>query len=203
NLTYANNELNTVGANNIRNIGLYMQGVNGATVSDNTVGNFSTVDAENKTGIWLASGTINATVSGNTISTLSYSGATAGFAPFGINITPTVASANINVTQNTITNLSTATTQAPPRGIGSIVAGTGGVIIQRNTVQGITNPNVGTWGVFGIDVSSGNNFTIKNNFVSDIKQDMTGGAAFSTSFGVFGIRIGSGHGHVLADNSVN
>ena len=44
NLTYTQNTLNTSGANAIRAVGLYMQGVNGATVSQNSVGNFNNAD---------------------------------------------------------------------------------------------------------------------------------------------------------------
>ena len=40
NLVYTENDLSTSGANAIRNVGLYMQGVNGATVSQNTVEQF-------------------------------------------------------------------------------------------------------------------------------------------------------------------
>src|SRR5205085_1972420 len=65
NLTYTQNTVNTSGVNAVRNVALYMQGVNGATVSQNTVGNLDKTNDENDIGIWLASGTINATVSGN------------------------------------------------------------------------------------------------------------------------------------------
>ena len=201
NLTYANNELNTVGANAIRNVALYMQGVNGATVSDNIVSDLVPSNDENDVGIWMASGTINGTISGNTVSNLNYTG-TLGAAPIGINVTPAIAGSNINVTRNTVTNIQTLGGTAV-RGIASAAAGSGDIVIQRNTVQTVYNNNTTTFGAYGIDVAAANNFTVKNNFVSDVHFNMSGGAAFSTQFGIFGIRIGAGTGHVVADNSVN
>ena len=107
NLVYTGNDLTTSGANAIRQVGLYMQGVNGATVTNNTVGNFKTATAENDVGIWLATGTINATMSGNTVSGLSYTG-TGSQAPIGINVTPVVTgNANDVISQNSVSNLAT------------------------------------------------------------------------------------------------
>ena len=83
NLTYTQNTLNSAGASAIRNVALYMQGVNSATVSNNTIANIDKTNDENDYGIWLATGSINATVSGNTITTLGYTGIS-GFAPAGI-----------------------------------------------------------------------------------------------------------------------
>ncbi|MBS1792677.1 MAG: hypothetical protein JSS81_02415 [Acidobacteria bacterium] len=200
NLVYTQNTLNTSGANAIRNVGLYMQGVNGATVTNNTVGSFNTTNDENDVGIWLATGTINATVSGNTVSTIGYTG-TGAFAPIGINVTSSVAATNNLVARNTVSAISTSGgTQV--RGI--VVAGaTSDLVIERNSVTGVNNTNTGTFGAYGIDISGGNNIAVRNNFVSNITGDMTGGSAFSTTFGIFGIRVGAGTGHVIAGNSVN
>jgi hypothetical protein len=201
NLTYTQNTLNTSGANAIRAVGLYMQGVNGATVSQNSVGNFNNADGENDVGIWLASGTINGTVSSNTIATLGYAG-TSGFAPVGINITSSTAGTNNNISGNSISDISTNGTTAV-RGILVSGAATGDMTIQRNNVQGILNTNTGTYGAFGMDISGGNNILVKNNFVSNLNHDMTGGIAFDTTFGVVGIRVGSGTGVQVYHNSVN
>ena len=200
NLVYTQNTVNTVGANAIRNVALYMQGVNGATVSNNTVGNLDKTNDETDVGIWLATGTINATVSGNTVATLGYTG-TGAFAPIGINVTPGATATSNNVTGNEVSDISTGGSTTV-RGIA--VSGTAAdLTIQKNNVHGIFNANTGTFGVYGIDISAGNNIVVKNNFVSDVRFDMTGGAAFSTTFGVFGIRVGSGNGILVYDNSVN
>ena len=201
NLVYTGNDLTTSGANAIRNVGLYMQGVNGATVSNNTIGNFDAATAENDTGIWLATGTINATVSGNTVSGLSCT-ASSG-APIGINVTPVVTgNANDVISQNSVSNLATLGSSQ----IFGISAGnTSGdaITVDRNNVQNIQNNNTGTFGAFGIQINGGNNHVVKNNFVSNINHNMTGGAAFSTTFGVFGISVQTGTGHKVYDNSVN
>ncbi|MBK9984663.1 MAG: hypothetical protein IPP15_20250 [Saprospiraceae bacterium] len=201
NLTYTQNTVNTSGANAIRNVGLYMQGVNGATVSNNTIGNFSNTDGENDIGIWLATGTINATVSNNTVATVGYTG-TSAFAPIGINITSGTAATNNNITGNSVSDIST-NGSSQVRGISVTGATTGDLTIQKNNVQGIINTNTGTFGAYGIDISGGNNVVVKNNFVSNVNFNMTGGAAFSTTFGIFGIRVGSGTGHKIYHNSVN
>ncbi|HXU46805.1 MAG TPA: hypothetical protein VN783_14855, partial [Thermoanaerobaculia bacterium] len=200
NLVYTQNTVNTSGANAVRDVALYMQGVNGATVSQNTVGNIDKVNDENDVGIWLATGTINATVSGNTVSGIGYTGAS-GFAPIGINVTSSVAATNNVVTGNNVSDISTAgSTQV--RGI--VVAGaTSDLTIEKNNVQGIINTNTGTFGAYGMDISGGNNVTVKNNFVSNVSFNMTSGGAFSTTFGIFGIRVGAGTGHKIYYNSVN
>ncbi len=198
NLVYTQNTLNTSGANAIRNVGLYMQGVNGATVSLNTVGNFNNTEGENDTGIWLATGTGNTTVSGNTVNNLGMT-LTTGFAPFGIRESSGLAASGNNFDGNTVTNLSTTGST----GLRGITVSSGGVTVQSNKIQGILNNNTGTFGAFGIDVTAGNDAVIKNNFVSDVNHNMTGGAAFGPDFGVVGIRLGAGTGHKVYNNSVN
>lgn len=198
NLVYTENTLTTSGANAIRNVGLYMQGVLGATVSQNTVGNFSATEGENDTGIWLASGTGNSTVSGNTVNNLGMT-LTTGFAPFGIRESSGLAASGNNISGNTVTNLTTTGST----GLRGIALSSTGVTVQANRIQGIINNNTGTFGSFGIDVIAGNGAVIKNNFVSDVNHNMTGGAAFGPDFGVIGIRMGAGTGHRVYSNSVN
>ena len=203
NLTYTQNTLNTTGANAIRSVSLYMQGVNGATVTNNTVGNTDKTNDENDAGIWLASGTINATVANNTVSSIGYTG-TGAFGAIGINITSGVAGSNNNINGNSVSNISSngGSTGSLARGI--VVSGaTSDLTIQRNDIQNINNTSTGTFPAYGIDLTGGNNIVLKNNFISNITGDMTGGAAFSTQFGIFGIRIAAGTGHQVYHNSVN
>jgi hypothetical protein len=194
----SDNSLNTSGTNAIRLVGIYNQGVEGATVSNNSLGNFDATLGENDYAIWLAPGTKNTIVSNNTITNLGMT-LTTGFAPRGIvESSGLVASGNI-ITNNSISNLTTTGSTAI---IGIDVAG-GGTIIERNKVSGIINNNTGTYGAYGINISANNNSIIRNNFVSNINGDMTGGGAFSTGFGIFGIRIAAGTGHQVYFNSVN
>lgn len=204
-LLLTQNSLNTSGANSIRLVGLYVQGTDGATISNNTVGNFSAADAENDTGIWMATGASNTTVSGNTVTTLGMISSTTAFAPFGIReSTGLVASGNL-ISGNTITNLSSngsdLSTTVTVFGIDN---SSGGTIIEKNNVSNINQVNTGTFGAVGINVSAGSNTIIRNNFVSNVSQVMTGGFSFDTNFGVFGIKIsGGGSGHAVYHNSVH
>jgi uncharacterized repeat protein (TIGR01451 family) len=198
NLVYTQNKLDTSGANAIRNVGLYVQGVLGATVSQNTVGNFSATEGENDTGIWLATGTGNTTVSGNTVTNLGMTLTTA-FAPFGMRESSGLAASGNNFTGNTVTNLTTT----GGTGLRGITVGSNGVTVQANKIQGIINNNNTTFGAFGIDVVAGNDAVIKNNFISDLNHNMSGGLAFGPDFGVVGIRLGAGTGHKVYNNSVN
>lgn len=203
NLVYRDNMLNSTGTNAVRDVGLYMQGVNGATVTNNTVSNMDKASDENDVAIWLATGTINATVSGNTVSGIGYTG-TGAFGAIGINVTSSVASTNNLVTANSISDISSngGSTGSLARGI--VVAGaTSDLTIERNNVTNIKNTSTGTFPAYGMDISGGNNVVVRNNFVSDVSFNMTGGAAFSTQFGIFGIRIGAGTGHQVYHNSVN
>jgi len=103
-LTYANNELNTSGTNAIRHTGLYMQGVNGAMVTNNEIGNFETATGENDFGIWLASGAMNVTVNANRIHDIGYTG-TSGYGAKGIAASTGVTSANVIIANNMIFNM--------------------------------------------------------------------------------------------------
>jgi hypothetical protein len=204
NLTYADNELNTAGANAIRDVGLYMQGVNGATVSGNTVGNFEAAIAENDAGIWLATGTINGTVSGNTLSSINYTG-TAANAPVGINLTPVVVASNNLVRQNNVSNMLSGGSSSAPLIAGiSVTGASGGITIEKNNVQNIGDNNTATWPAVGINVNGGDNITVRNNFINRIFNDQTAGTgAFTPQFGVSGIRVNAGIGHKVYFNSVH
>ncbi|MBS1792678.1 MAG: hypothetical protein JSS81_02420 [Acidobacteria bacterium] len=203
NLLITQNKLDNTGANALRGTGVYVQGADGATVSGNTIGNFDATNDEIDSGVWLATGTVNSTVSGNTVTTLGYTG-TGAFNPIGIRETSGLAAGSgNNITQNTITSLSgTGTTS-----ISGIVVEGGGTIIQRNNIAGVVNASTSTYGAYGINIGSGatvgNNIVVRNNFVSGVTGNMTGGGAFTTTFGIFGIRVAAGTGHVIANNSVN
>ncbi|MCX8015395.1 MAG: hypothetical protein N2748_05180, partial [candidate division WOR-3 bacterium] len=104
------NDLTTSGTNAIRLVGLYLQGVDGATVVGNSIGNFTTVDATtNITGIWLALGTINSLVANNTVGPI-YSN-TGG--PRGIAISTGLTNSNIVISGNTINGVADSTTSIP------------------------------------------------------------------------------------------
>ena len=197
-LNITGNDLTTAGANSFRLVGAYVQGIDGATVSNNSIGNVAnTVDASNITGIWIATGTSNSTISGNTISVLS--GTSSG--PRGIAVSTGVANANLQVINNTVSNLTTPSS-GTPYGI-YLFSTTTGVTIERNKVSSIYNTNTGGYGARAIHVNTGivsSNVTLKNNFVWDVKAT----ADFGTTYWGIGIGVEGATGGVnVYYNSVN
>src|SRR6218665_1048677 len=80
------NDFSASGVDANRLVGIYLQGLDGATVSNNFIGNFETANAEIKRGIWLATATVNSKIESNTITNLGYTGTGAGGAT-GISVT--------------------------------------------------------------------------------------------------------------------
>ena len=67
----------------------------------------------------------------------------------------------------------------------------------------VYNQNTGTYGAYGMNINGGANHTVRNNFISGIIHNMSGGAAFDLTFGVVGIRVaGTSTGHKFYHNSV-
>ncbi|HMM10773.1 MAG TPA: right-handed parallel beta-helix repeat-containing protein [Bacteroidales bacterium] len=99
------NLLNAAGTDAISSIGIYVQGVDGATVSNNTIANFFGLNEWNDMGIYLAAGTRNTTISRNLIHSLKYTG-TGGYGAYGIHISTGVTDANITMANNVIYDIS-------------------------------------------------------------------------------------------------
>ncbi|MBK7432586.1 MAG: hypothetical protein IPI66_00985 [Chitinophagaceae bacterium] len=197
-LLLTGNDLSTSGANSIRLVPLYVQGADGATVSNNTLGNVAnTADASNITGIWFATATINSTISGNTIS--GFSGTTSS--PRGIVVTSGATNSNVNVIGNTITNLSSPST-GTTTGI-FVFSTTGGVRIQQNNISNIKNSNGTGFGSNGIQLGStltAAAIDVFNNYVSDIAANGFNGTAVGDNG--YGIIITAGGGSNLYYNTV-
>ncbi|MCB0522669.1 MAG: hypothetical protein H6577_10810 [Lewinellaceae bacterium] len=198
-LTITGNDLNTSGVNAIRYVGLYVQGVDGSTLSNNNIGNFDTGSAELDRGIWIATSTVNCTISGNNISGLNYAG-TSVYAPIGINLTPNVSNANIDIIDNTITNLTSSGTVAS---IGITVSfATQGVTIRRNKISNIKNTNATGYGAYGIQLASTStaaNISVQNNFI----WDLAGNGSSTLANNAHGIYISAGAGYNIYYNSVS
>jgi len=194
------NLLNTSGANAIRNVGIYLQGVGSGTVNNNTIANFEAVNSEIDRGIWLATGTSGVVITSNTISNMTMTGTTNS--PIGINITTGVTSSNVVISQNNISGITSAGSQAS---MGIQVSGaTGGVTISRNTITNVKNTNTTGWGANGIRLASTlttANIQIENNSISDVAAFGFNGSA-STDNG-YGIIIESGGGYRVYYNSIN
>lgn len=111
---------------------------------------------------------------------------------------------NAEVSGNRIQNMQwfVATAQIAI-GLGNEFANGANAVIEKNVVDGVNNRSTGTFGAYGINLNAGSNNIVRNNSITGITGDMSGGVAFSTSFGIFGIRISVGNGHKIYNNSVN
>jgi len=201
------NDISASGADANRLGGIYVQGADGVTVSNNTLGNFETTNAEIKRGIWFATATVNSSIISNTITNLGYTGTGAGGAS-GITITSgstgASAVANIMVSGNTISNFNSS-------GTGSLFAGiyaggtlTTGMTIINNKINGVKNTNVSGYGAQGIYLSTTSlisNTLVANNIVSGVA-----GYGYATTGGVNdngnGIVVAAGGGYKLYYNTV-
>jgi len=201
------NDLSASGTDAIRLAGVYLQGVDGGTVSNNVIGNFETVSAEIKRGIWFATATVNSSIIANTITNLGYSGTGAGGAS-GISVTSgntgASAAANVVIRGNTISNFTSGGTGALFCGIYAGGTLTNGMIVSNNKVSSIKNTNAGGYGAQGIYIASTSptaNTLVSNNVVSGVS-----GYGYATGGGVNdngnGIVVGSGGGYKFYYNTV-
>jgi len=168
NVLVTGNSLNSTGANAIRLVGVYAQGLKGLTISNNDIGNFEATSPEFDRAIWLATATSGATISGNTISGMAYTG-TSSYAPIGLNISSGITNSNITVTNNTITGL-TSSGSGTTMGM-YLYSAMSGVTVSRNQVSNIKNTNTGGFGSCGIIAAPTINTSaikIVNNFVWDV-----------------------------------
>jgi trimeric autotransporter adhesin len=198
-LIISNNDLTTAGANSIRLVGIYIQGTDGATISNNSIANIAnTIETSNISGIWAASGAINTTISGNTISTISGTAA----APRGIAISSGFANSNNNITSNTINGLTSSST-GTTTGI-LFFSSTSGVQIQKNNITNIKNTNATGFGSNGIQLSSSlaaAATNVNNNFISDVAA--VGFAGTAVGDNGYGIIATAGGGYNIDYNSIN
>ena len=171
-LNITSNLLNTSGANAIENVGIYLQGVDGGTVSGNNVGNFETATAESDRGIWLATGCTNCLVEKNTIHDLVYTG-TSGYAGQGIVLSTGLLASNNTISNNMINNLSgdgdsytTYGAYYSPVGIYAFGTGQGGINIYYNSIYLSGNTlNKNNTASIGIALDNNTMAAIKNNII--------------------------------------
>jgi hypothetical protein len=184
-LNITGNDLTTSGVNSIRNVGIYVQGADGATVSNNLIGNFDGTSSEDDKGIWFATGTVNSSVFGNTITNLNYTG-TGGYGGQGIYVSTGVTGAGIKLYNNMIANLSgdgwnyaSIPTDNP---VGIVLTGTQtGIEIYYNSINlyGSTL-NQSSAMSMGIFLNTGSVATIKDNIISN-NLGLLGATGYGTS----------------------
>lgn len=80
----------------------------------------------------------------------------------------------------------------------------GTVIVEKNRVERVRSNRELAQGAYGINISGGNNHTIRNNFVSGVSNRQSdAGTALNLTSAAVGIRIGLGSGHQILHNSVH
>jgi hypothetical protein len=172
NLSYIGNSLNAAGANAIRLVGLYMQGVDGATVRGNNIGNFDGLNAEDDRGMWIASGSMNVVIDKNEIHHLQYAD-TLGYGAYGISVSTGVTGANVLVKNNMIHSISgdgwdyTSSSDWPDNPMGMYLYGTQtGIKVYNNSINlyGNTLNQTNAMSI-GIALGTGTVADIRNNVI--------------------------------------
>jgi hypothetical protein len=100
-LNISMNNLDATATNAITFTGIYVEGVTGAVVSRNTIGNFVSTNSEVDAGIWLATGVSNSLVEKNIVHDLKYTG-TSGYGCRGIALSTGLTNCNVEVSNNMI-----------------------------------------------------------------------------------------------------
>ncbi|MEO7306414.1 MAG: T9SS type A sorting domain-containing protein, partial [Ferruginibacter sp.] len=172
-LNIVGNSINAAGVAAIGNTGIYVQGVDGANVSNNDIGNFESVTNQVDAGIWFDAGTSNSIIEKNKIHDIHYTGI-AGYAAKGIFISTGLAAANIEVSNNMIYGISGdgddyATYGSLRSPVGIYGNGTqGGINMYYNSIY-LSGSTINLPGVYsiGIALDDGSNAVIKDNIVKN------------------------------------
>lgn len=204
NIAIRNNLMNVGGFDQLRYGGIFMKGVDGATVSGNSIGNFETATLESDFGISLVNCS-NTALLRNNISNLNFSPTSGAAAPVGILVTANIPSTGIAITGNTITGLNSngGTTGVSTRGI-AVTNNVTGVTIGQNSISQISNGNTAGWAAHGIllaSTSTAANITVVNNFIANVFA--YGFSSTGIDDNGYGIAINAGAGYQLYHNTVN
>jgi len=185
--------------------GIWIAGTNGFNISGNTLNNIMSTVAIAIIGIEvnanIGTGTIN--ISNNTISNLIHN-QNGGNIIKGILLSS--AGGAYTIAGNNITNLQCLSNSSAADAIevASAVFATS-AFIESNKITAVYNRFGGNLGVYGINLTAGSNITVRNNFISDIKMDMSFSFAgnFGTSTGTHALRVSTGTGHKIYHNSIH
>ncbi|NWG28261.1 MAG: hypothetical protein HXY48_06975, partial [Ignavibacteriaceae bacterium] len=198
-LLITGNNLNSTSTNAIHEKGIYLEGVDGAVVSNNIIGNLGGNDAGNTFAISFGPGTINSSILNNVIGPMP--GSLGGGTPTGISVSSDMINSNLIISGNEVFSLSASFGAAVTAVY--VYSPMTGVTIERNKVYDIVNDNNFGFGARGIIINTGisnSDITIKNNFVWDVRASAK---EFPGTWGV-GIGIDGATGGVnVYHNSVN
>jgi hypothetical protein len=202
-LLITGNDLNATSPNALSYTGIFVQGVDGATVSNNNIANITSSTLP-PYGVVFTTGTNSGSISGNTISALSYTG-TYDYAPSGIVSTATTAT-NISINGNIISDISSSASEDYTIPIPSgIYISSINTSAYNNKIYNIKQTNSGGEPAFGINLSSASTtsgISVYNNFIFDIAAYGFTSATFSNYNG-YGIGLLSGGGYNLYNNTIN
>lgn len=168
-LLITGNDLTGSGANTIQMMGIYVAGADGATVSNNTISNMTSSGAVLVRAIMIGTGTNNATVSGNVISNLSSTSTSTSAAVCGIRVDPGTTAASVNITGNTISGM---TNTGGFLGFAGILTFSPNTNITNNTVSNLTQN--GAYAFWGIAQSGAVNSNLSGNVITGLTTATTG-----------------------------
>lgn len=197
------NEINATGTDYVRLVAIYVQGLDGVTISNNNIGNIIDANAEVKRAIWLATGTSNTSITGNTITNVGFNGtSTSSGTGYGIALTNGIANSNILIKSNTLTNIN-STGASTTYGI-YLSGAIGNVTIERNSISTIKNTSSEGYGANGIYLSSTLATTagikVQNNLLWDIASYGYSGVTYLDNG--YGIYVNGGFGYDINFNTV-
>lgn len=178
--------------------GIWVAGTAAVTVSGNTLKNILSYVGTTMTSVEILSPVTNTTISNNTVTNIANNGTVSIVKA----ILVSSSTGAYTIADNTVTNVQAFASVTGTDGI-EVTANSPAGTIERNKIQTVYNRSASTFGAYGLHLTAGTGIVIRNNFVSDINMNMTGGLAFSTTFGVVGIRIAGGTAHKVYHNSVN
>lgn len=169
------NLLNSTAGNAIGEGGIYLEGVDGALISQNNVGNFNATIGEVDYAVWVALGCRNVTVDKNNIHDIRYTG-TSGYAGQGLLVSTGETNANVTVSNNmfyaiigdadSYVTFGAAYSPVAIYLFGSSPASQTGINIYYNTIfmDGLTLNKTNALSI-GIAIEDNNTATLKNNII--------------------------------------
>ena len=191
--------------------GIWISGTNAISITGNTIQNvlsYVGTTATNTNGIEtvLPIGT-SVNISSNTINNVANSGTITAQVGIAL-VTGSTGTGTFTIAGNNVSGiqgLGAATSTAAATGITTSYNGTSG-LVEKNKISGVFARNTTTFGASGLTLMTGNNVTVQNNFISDVKNDQTAGDVGADPGGsnvVYGIKVQAGTGHKIYHNSVS
>lgn len=183
---------NSIAANTVNSLGIYVMRTNGITINANNLKNItgnntgSPITLDGTVGILIEAGVVNAVISKNIIDSVVYAG-TGGYAGKGIDINTNIPNSNIEVSNNMVSNIlgdgwSSLSTDGL---VGLRVIGTAGNIrFYHNTVHlnGIANRSSATVSAAIYAGANVTNLIVRNNiFINGLVNNTTASKSYAVS----------------------